>query len=110
MHSLSLRATSLSAQVAVVAIPSCGSRGFGGRWIFRRASLGALARTWALLLLLGLACCTDSSGTRALRPAFEVKTPAGIASVSVRESPAGMTDSEFTQLVMAGTKWAALKA
>jgi hypothetical protein len=42
-----------------------------------------------------------------LQPAFEVMTPAGIASVSIREPPAGMTDAEFTQLVMAGTKWAA---
>jgi hypothetical protein len=39
-----------------------------------------------------------------LQPAFEVMTPAGIASVSIRESPMGMTDAEFTQLVIAGTK------
>jgi hypothetical protein len=34
-------------------------------------------------------------------------TPAGIASVSIRESPAGMTDAEFTRLVMAGMERAA---
>jgi hypothetical protein len=79
----------------------------GGRWIFRRVTPGALARTWVLPLLLGLASCMGSPGTLALQPAFEVMTPAGLASVSLRESPAGMTDAEFTQLVMVGTKWAA---
>jgi hypothetical protein len=34
-------------------------------------------------------------------------TPAGIASVSIRESPAGMPDAEFTRLVMAGMDRAA---
>jgi hypothetical protein len=79
----------------------------GGRWTFRCVTPGALARTSVLPLLLGLASCLSSPRTLALQPAFEVMTPAGIASVSIRESPAGMTDAEFTQLVMAGTKWAA---
>jgi hypothetical protein len=79
----------------------------GGRWTFRRVTSGALARTCVLPLLLGLASCLGSPGTLALQPAFEMMTPAGIASVSVRESPAGMTDAEFTRLVMAGTRWAA---
>jgi hypothetical protein len=79
----------------------------GGKWTFRRVTPGALARMCVLPLLLGVASCISSPGTLALQPAFEVMTPAGVASVSIRESPAGMTDAEFTQLVMAGTKWAA---
>jgi len=69
---------------------------------FARVTPGALAHTGALLLLCGLASCTGSPATLALRPDFEVMTPAGIASVSIRESPLGMTDAEFTQSVRAG--------
>ena len=68
---------------------------------------GALAHARALLLLGGLASCTGSPATFALRPDFEVMTPAGIASVSIRQSPPGMTDAEFTQLVRVAMERAA---
>ena len=55
-----------------------------------------------LVLLFGLAACTGSPASLALRPDFEVMTPAGIASVSIRESPPGMSDAEFTRFVEAG--------
>jgi len=80
---------------------------FGDRSKLRRVTPGALAHTCALLLLCGLASCTGSPATLALQPAFDVMTPAGIASVSIRESPAGMSDAEFTRLVMAGMERAA---
>jgi hypothetical protein len=67
----------------------------------------AFARMRALLLLYGLAACTGSPATLALQPDFEVTTPAGITSVSIRQSPPGMTDAEFTQLVKAGMEGAA---
>jgi hypothetical protein len=79
----------------------------GRRWQFQRIAPGALAHTRALLLLCGLASCAGSPRTLALQPDFEVKTPAGVASVSIRESPVGMTDEEFAQLVMAGMERAA---
>ncbi|HUN44949.1 MAG TPA: hypothetical protein VMU85_00455 [Stellaceae bacterium] len=56
----------------------------------------------AVVALLSLAACTGSPATLALRPAFEVATPDGVASVSIREAPAGMTGSEFLRLVEAG--------
>src|SRR5689334_3646246 len=62
------------------------------------------------LLLLGLAACTGSPAALALRPEFEVMTPAGVASVSIRQSPPGMTDAEFTSLVAAGMKHVASDA
>jgi hypothetical protein len=55
---------------------------------FPRVSPGALGRTCALLLC-GLASCTGSPATLALQPAFEIMTPAGTTSVSIREAPAG---------------------
>lgn len=58
-----------------------------------------LARLRALLLVSGLASCTGSPATIALQPAFQVMTPAGPASVSIREAPPGMTDAEFIRLV-----------
>jgi hypothetical protein len=70
--------------------------------MFARMTPVALARTRALLLLSGLAACTGSPATLALQPDFEVMTPAGIASVSIRQSPPGMTAAEFTPLVKAG--------
>jgi hypothetical protein len=63
----------------------------------------------ALLLLSGLAACAGSPGITALRPDFEVMTPAGKASVSIRQSPPGMTGAEFTRLVKAGMERAAPK-
>ena len=56
----------------------------------------------ALLLQSGLAACASSPTTLALRPDFEVVTPAGVASVIIRESPDGMTDGEFAHLVSTG--------
>jgi hypothetical protein len=70
--------------------------------MFACLTAGALVRARALLLLFGLASCTGSAATLALPPDFEVTTPTGIASVSVRQSPPGMTDAEFKQLVRAG--------
>jgi hypothetical protein len=70
--------------------------------MFARITPVALARTRALLLLSGLPACTGSPATLALQPDFEVMTPAGIASVSIRQSPPGMTEAQFTQLVKAG--------
>lgn len=75
--------------------------------MFAHITPAALARTRALLLLSGLAACTGSPATLALQPDFEVMTPAGIASVSIRQSPPGMTDAEFTQLVRVGMERAA---
>jgi hypothetical protein len=75
--------------------------------MFARMTPVVLARTRALLLLSGLAACTGSPATLALQPDFEVMTPAGIASVSIRQSPPGMTDAEFTQLVKASMEGAA---
>jgi hypothetical protein len=70
----------------------------------------ALACKRYLLLLSCLASCTGSPATLAMRPDFEVMTPAGVASVSIREAPLGMTDGEFTQLVRAGMKRAAYRS
>jgi hypothetical protein len=63
-----------------------------------RASVAALA----LVSLSVLWACTGSPASLALRPDFEVKTLGGIASVSIRESLPGMTDSGFEQLVRTG--------
>jgi hypothetical protein len=65
----------------------------------------ALARRLAVLVLIclsGMAACTGSPATLALQPDFEVMTQAGPASVSIRQSPPGMTDEAFTRLVRMG--------
>jgi hypothetical protein len=64
--------------------------------------LAVPAPVLALLLQSGLAACTGSPATLALRPDFEVMTPAGVASVGIRQSPSGMTDAEFAHLVSVG--------
>jgi hypothetical protein len=69
-----------------------------------RAIAAGRACTGPLLLLFGLAACTGAPATLESRPDFEVMTPAGIASVSIRQSPPGMTQAEFTRLVRAGMK------
>jgi hypothetical protein len=61
----------------------------------------------ALGVLIVLAACTGSRTTLALPPDFLMRTPAGIASVSIRESLPGMTDHEFEQTVKAGMERAA---
>jgi len=62
-------------------------------------------RIWTVLSFLGsiaVSACTGSPATLATPPAFELRTPAGIASVSIRESPPGTTDAEFERLVASG--------
>jgi hypothetical protein len=54
-----------------------------------------------LLVVIPTLGCTGSPGTPTL-PAFEVMTPTGIASVSIRESPPGIADVEFIHLVANG--------
>lgn len=63
----------------------------------------------ALSLMLGIsiAACTGSPGTLALRPDFGIATPAGIASVSIRQAPPDMTDAQFLRLVETGMEQAA---
>jgi len=58
-----------------------------------------IARAVAPLLLIAGTSCTGSPRTLASQPEFEVRTSAGVASVSIRQSPPGMTDEEFTHLV-----------
>ena len=56
----------------------------------------------ALASLLATVGCTGSSYTVAVPPDFEVMTPEGIASVSIREPLPNLTDAEFQRVVMAG--------
>ena len=51
-----------------------------------------------------LSACTGSPATLASQPAFEVTTPTGLASVSIREAPSGMTLTEFEHAVSTGTR------
>lgn len=62
----------------------------------------ALACMRCLMALSCVASCTGSPATVASRPDFEVMTPAGIASVSIRQSPLEVTDAEFTQTIRIG--------
>lgn len=62
---------------------------------------GASIPGLALVLPLGLAACTGSPATLASRPDFEVLTGAGLASVSIRQAPPGVTDSAFVECVKA---------
>jgi hypothetical protein len=62
-------------------------------------------RIWTILPFLGsiaVSACTGSPVTLATPPDFELETPAGIASVSIRESPPGTTDAGFERLVASG--------
>jgi hypothetical protein len=70
------------------------------------ATSAALACARYVLLLSCLVSCTSSPGTLALQPDFEVMTPAGSASVSMRQSPGGMTDAEFSTLIREGMEYA----
>ncbi len=56
----------------------------------------------ALASLLATIGCTGSPYTVAMPPDFEVMTPDGIASVSIREPLPNLTDAEFQQMVMTG--------
>ena len=51
---------------------------------------------------LMLSACAGSTATLAIPPDFEMMTPAGISSVSVRRPPPAMTDADFERLVAAG--------
>ena len=51
---------------------------------------------------IAVSACTGSQATLAIPPDFELQTSAGISGVSIRESPPGMTDAEFEQLVSGG--------
>ena len=51
---------------------------------------------------IAVSACTGSQATLAIPPDFELQTSGGISSVSIRESPPGMTDAEFEQLVSGG--------
>ena len=55
-----------------------------------------------LASLCGLAGCTGSAETLALRPDFGVHTPYGVAAVSVREAPPGMADDRFVRMIEEG--------
>jgi hypothetical protein len=61
----------------------------------------------ALLLLCGLASCASAPTPVAAQPDFAVTTPAGVTSVSLRETPPGMSDAEFAQLIRSGIEKAA---
>jgi hypothetical protein len=69
--------------------------------MFSSEAARRLAVAWSILSL-GLAACTSSSATLALRPDFDVRTPEGLASVSIREPWPGLTDAEFEHLVRTG--------
>jgi hypothetical protein len=72
-----------------------------------RDRLRAPAAALALAALIGLSACTGSPATLALRPDFEVTTSMGVATVTIRESLPGMTDSEFAQSVRTGMELSA---
>jgi hypothetical protein len=59
-----------------------------------------------LLALSAVSACTGSPATLALRPDFELATPTGLASVSIREAPSDMTLAEFDRTVKAGMQTA----
>lgn len=70
---------------------------------------GASAPGLVLILLLGLAACTSSPTSLASQPDpdFEVLTGAGLASVSIRQPPPGITDTDYVECVKAAMERAA---
>src|SRR4051794_24635278 len=72
-----------------------------------RAMTDKQTTKFGLIVLFGLAACTGSPRTVAVRPDFEIMTSAGLASVSIRQPPYGMTDAEFSRLVRMGMEQAA---
>ena len=56
----------------------------------------------SLLALTAVSACVGSPATQALRPNFELATPAGLASVSIRQAPPDMTLAEFDRTVKSG--------
>jgi hypothetical protein len=75
--------------------------------ILWRKGLRAPAAALAFASLIGLSACTGSPATLASQPDFEVTTRMGVATVSIRESLPGMTDSEFAQSVRRGMEHSA---
>jgi hypothetical protein len=70
----------------------------------RRSRLRLLTTMAALPLFVGITGCTGSPATLALRPSFEIKTPVGLAGVSIREALPGTTDEAFAKMVRTGTE------
>jgi hypothetical protein len=59
-----------------------------------------------LLALSFVSACTGSPATLALRPNFELATPTGPTSVSIRQAPPDMTLAEFDRTVKSGMETA----
>jgi hypothetical protein len=70
----------------------------------RRSRLRLLITMAALPLFFGITGCTGSPTTLALAPSFEIKTPFGLAGVSIREALPGTTNEAFAKMVKAGTE------
>jgi hypothetical protein len=64
-------------------------------------------KIFTVTMALGLAACTGSPAILASQPDFEVLTGAGLASVSIRQSPPGITDTEYAEWVKAAMERAA---
>jgi hypothetical protein len=60
----------------------------------------------SLLALSAVSACAGSPATLALRLDFELATPTGLASVSIREAPPDMTVAEFDRTVKSGMETA----
>jgi hypothetical protein len=73
-----------------------GTRMGGRLW----RSLAILTVTWGSAI--ALSGCTGSPATLAMKPDFDMVTPGGVVSVSVREALPGMPDNEFRDVVMTG--------
>ncbi len=72
---------------------------------FVRFAAFRVARSWVKPVLAGalaVSACDTSSGTLAMPPDFEFMTPTGIASVSIRQWPAELSDAEFKGLIAQG--------
>lgn len=64
-------------------------------------SISSILSFGALLLV---SACTGSPATLALQPDFDIATATGPASVSIRETPPGMTFAEFERAVSTGMR------
>src|ERR1700757_4569613 len=58
----------------------------------------------SLSVSIVVSACTGSPTTLALEPDFQVTTPTGPASVSIRETPPGMSFAEFEYAVSTGMR------
>lgn len=68
----------------------------------RRIRLAAIGIMPALVGLLALSACAAVPATPTVPPDFGLMTPTGVESVSIRQSPPGLTDAEFRQLIAQG--------